>query len=180
MEVDPPLRDGSMDNNLTMKKPRRDSPSNNSTSTNMDEDTAQAVSDENFTSTPNLLDFPQVPPKQEKEYDIDDDVALEEDDPNYQTITLKAAQKELWKPWKDTLIVQLFDKGPGYMTLKRCLTLKWNLSAPFSVINIGNETCVTRFANRVWIHIPWVHIEYFDQCLLHMIDNRVGKVLAVD
>ncbi|KAL8141679.1 hypothetical protein V2J09_014711 [Rumex salicifolius] len=154
------------------------------------------------------------------DYTTDDDVPPEEDDPDCPTITLTAVEKrELWKPWKDTLIVRLFDKNLGYMALRRRLAQKWGLSAPFSLIDIGNDTFIARFANRtdydhvltqgpwiigdsylsirkwvprfdvledkitslvVWVRIPWLHIEYFDQRFLHMVGRKIGKVLRVD
>lgn len=54
----------------------------------------------------------------------------------------------LREPWKDTLIVKLFDKGVGYMQLKKRLKTKWALKGNFSPIDIGFDYYVTRFTNR--------------------------------
>lgn len=153
----------------------------------------------------------------EEDYETDDDIQPEADDPECPTITLTVAdKKEFWKPWKNTPILKLFDKGPGYMTIKKKLIQKWGLSATFFLIDIGNEHYITRFANKedydhvltqgpwmigdnylsirkwvprfnvkddkisslaVWIRIPWLHIEYFNQKLLYRIGSKVGNYL---
>jgi len=39
--------------------------------------------------------------------------------------------------WKDALIAKLFDKGVGYMQLKKRSKTKWTLKGDFSLIDIG-------------------------------------------
>ena len=52
----------------------------------------------------------------------DDDEPMAEDDPLCPTILLTAAEKKaLREPWRNALIIRMFDKGIGYLQLKRCL-----------------------------------------------------------
>jgi len=41
----------------------------------------------------------------------------------------------------------MFDKGVGYMQLKKRLKSKWNVKGDFSIIDIGCDYFVTRFTN---------------------------------
>ena len=78
----------------------------------------------------------------------DDDVLGKDDDPLCPTILLTAAEKKLLRePWKNTLIIRMFDKGIGYLQLKRRLKTKWALKGDFSLIDIGCDYYVTRFTN---------------------------------
>ena len=43
------------------------------------------------------------------------------------------------------MIIKLFDKGIGFMQLKRGLRKKWALKGDFSLIDIGFDYYVTRF-----------------------------------
>ncbi|KAL8158943.1 hypothetical protein V2J09_000480 [Rumex salicifolius] len=71
-----------------------------------------------------------VPKDEEEGYETEDDAIPEDDDPECPTIALKAEEKhELWRSWKDTLIIRLFDKGPGFMTLRRRLSKMGALSS---------------------------------------------------
>lgn len=84
------------------------------------------------------------------------------DDPRCPTIKLSTEEKkELWRPWKNTLIIKLFDKGPGYMQLHRRLSQKWALTGPFSLIDLGNDYFISRFSNQAdYNHVlmegPWM------------------------
>jgi len=43
----------------------------------------------------------------------------------------------LRKPWRQALIVKLFERGMGYLQLKKSLMAKWNSKGDFSLIDIG-------------------------------------------
>ena len=74
----------------------------------------------------------------------DDDAPEDEEDPLCPTILLTAADKRLLREtWKHALIIRMFDKGIGYLQLKRRLKLKWNLKGDFSLIDIGCDYYVT-------------------------------------
>lgn len=79
----------------------------------------------------------------------DDDEAPEDDDPNCPTILISAKEKrQLWYPWRNALIIKMFDKGIGFMQLKRGLKKKWLLKGDFPLIDIGFEYYVTRFMEQ--------------------------------
>ena len=78
----------------------------------------------------------------------DDDEPEEDDDPLCPTILLTAAEKKiLRKLWRNALIIRTFDKGIGYLQLKRRLKTKRALRGDFSLIDIGCDYYVTRFTN---------------------------------
>ena len=86
----------------------------------------------------------------------------EEEDPLCPTILLTAAEKKvLREPWRNALIIRMFDKGIGYLQLKRRLKAKWALKEDFSLIDIGCDYYVTRFTNmedydHVMMNGPWM------------------------
>ena len=74
----------------------------------------------------------------------DDDDSVEDEDPLCPTILLSAAEKRMLRPpWKNALIIRMFDKGIGYLQLKRRLKSKWALKGDFSLIDIGCDYYVT-------------------------------------
>jgi len=100
--------------------------------------------------------------EQEIEDNSDDDAPEDDDDPLCPTIRLSAAEKRaLRAPWRNALIVRMFDKGIGYLQLKRRLKAKWALRGDFSLIDIGCDYYVTRFTNtedydHVLLNGPWM------------------------
>jgi len=42
-------------------------------------------------------------------------------------------------PWKNALIVKLFEKGVGYLQLHKSLATKWNLREDFALIDVGYD-----------------------------------------
>jgi len=77
-----------------------------------------------------------------------DDEPPEIDDPACPTITLTAREKrQLRNLWRNAIIIKMFDKGIGYLQLKRRLKNKWALKGDFSLIDIGCDYYVTRFMN---------------------------------
>ena len=92
----------------------------------------------------------------------EDDEPVENDDPLCPTITLTANEKKMLRePWKNALIIRMFDKGIGYLQLKRRLKAKWALRGDFSLIDIGYDYYVTRFTNmedydHVIMNGPWM------------------------
>jgi len=71
-----------------------------------------------------------------------------EDDPHCPTIHLTKERKHYFRqPWKNALIIKMFQKGVGFLRLQRSLTAKWKLKGDFSLIDIGCDYYVTRFTN---------------------------------
>ena len=67
----------------------------------------------------------------------------------------------LREPWRNALIIKMFDKGIGFLQLKRRLKVKWALKGDFSLIDIGYDYYVTRFTNpedyeHVMLNGPWM------------------------
>ncbi|KAJ8447112.1 hypothetical protein Cgig2_022841 [Carnegiea gigantea] len=92
----------------------------------------------------------------------EDDEPPEEDDPTCPTILLTAAEKRLLRePWRNALIIKMFDRGIGFLQLKRRLNVKWALKGDFSLIDIGHDYYVTQFSNlddyeHVMTSDPWM------------------------
>ena len=79
---------------------------------------------------------------------LEDDEPSEEEDPTCPTILLIAAEKRLLREsWKNALTIRMFDKGIGFLQLKRRLKIKWALKGDFSFIDIGHDYYVTKFSN---------------------------------
>ena len=102
----------------------------------------------------------------EEEYgDCSDDESINpnaKDDPSCPTIRLTKEQKQrLRRPWRNALIIKMFDKGIGFMQLQKRLKSKWGLKGDFSLIDIGCDYFVTRFTNMEdYNHVinkgPWL------------------------
>ena len=92
----------------------------------------------------------------------EDDEPMDNDDPLCPTILLTAVEKRMLRePWKNALIIRMFDKGIGYLQLKRRLKTKWALRGDFSLIDIGCDYYVTHFTNledyeHVMMNGPWM------------------------
>jgi len=92
----------------------------------------------------------------------EDDEPMDNNDPLCPTILLTAAEKRMLRePWKNALIIRMFDKGIGYLQLKRRFKTKWALRGDFSLIDIGCDYYVTRFTNledyeHVMMNGPWM------------------------
>jgi len=85
----------------------------------------------------------------EKEISSDEDKDGDvENDPKCPTIRLSKEQKTRMRaPWRQALIIKMFDRGIGYLQLKRRLKTKWSLKGDFSLINIGCDYYITRLTN---------------------------------
>jgi len=92
----------------------------------------------------------------------EDDELVDDEDPLCPTILLTAAEKRsLREPWKNALIIRMFDKEIGYLQLKRRLKTKWALRGDFSLIDIRCDYYVTQFTNiedydHVMMNGPWM------------------------
>lgn len=92
----------------------------------------------------------------------DDDEPVEDDDPICPTILLTTAEKRMLRePWRNALILRMFDKGISYLQFKRRLKTKWALRGDFSLIDIRCDYYVTRFTNmedyeHVTLNGPWM------------------------
>ncbi|KAL8141405.1 hypothetical protein V2J09_007426 [Rumex salicifolius] len=95
-------------------------------------------------------------------YETDDDEADPQDDPLCPTIRITKAEKcELRRPWAHSLLVNLFEKGPGYIQIRRRLDLMWSLKGTMNLVDIGNAHYVARFSNaddynHVLTEGPWM------------------------
>ncbi|KAL2934684.1 Venom nerve growth factor, partial [Bienertia sinuspersici] len=70
----------------------------------------------------------------------DEDLPPEDmdNDPKCPIILLtKEEKKRIRQPWKSSLIIKMFDKNIGYMTLMRRLTKKWQLKGELSLTDVG-------------------------------------------
>ncbi|XP_021849487.1 uncharacterized protein [Spinacia oleracea] len=87
----------------------------------------------------------------EDETDLsDDDEAPEDltDDPRCPIILLSKEEKEkIRRPWKQALIIKMFDSKIGYMSLMKRLKKKWELKGGLILTDIGYEYFIARFSN---------------------------------
>lgn len=101
----------------------------------------------------------------EDEDDVSDDDTAPEDilnDERCPAILLsKEEKKRMRKPWRNTLIIKMFDGNVGYMGLMRKLEKKWNLRGELALTDIGHKFFVARFSNEadynfVLTQGPWM------------------------
>ncbi|KAJ8435311.1 hypothetical protein Cgig2_026403 [Carnegiea gigantea] len=116
-------------------------------------------------NNPNLVSETRENPMWSADYyweQLEDDEPPEFDDPTCPTILLTAQEKRILRElWRNALIIRMFDKGIGFLQLKRRLKTKWALKGDFSLIDIGHEYYVTRFTNmddyeHVMMNGPWM------------------------
>ncbi|KAL8161267.1 hypothetical protein V2J09_012756 [Rumex salicifolius] len=94
--------------------------------------------------------------------EVEEELPLEEQDPNCPLIFLTAEEKErIRKPWKDAIIIKVLDNHLGYMYLRRKLQQKWSPKGPFLMSDIGNDFYVVKFSNQedlsfVLTQGPWL------------------------
>lgn len=76
--------------------------------------------------------------------DSDDDVG----DSTCPTIKLSKDEKRRIRiPWKNSLIIKLFDKKLGYEVLMRRLKAKWSLKGEIALTDVSHAYYVVRFSN---------------------------------
>lgn len=81
----------------------------------------------------------------------DDDVAPEEimDDEQSPIILLTKEEKQrMRQPWKNSLIIKMFDGKIGYMGLMRKLKKKWSIKGELALTDIGFDYFIARFSNK--------------------------------
>lgn len=105
----------------------------------------------------------------------DDDLASDDDEPpesedsdtNCPVILLtKEEKKRMRQPWKTSLIIKMFDKQIGYLTLLRRLTKKWQIKGQLSLIDIGYSYYIAKFTSRddyeyVLTEGPWMIDDHY-------------------
>lgn len=71
----------------------------------------------------------------------DDETPLDiDDDPKCPVILLtKAEKKRLRDPWKNAIIIKMFNAKIGYMSLMKRLKKKWELKGGLILTDIGHE-----------------------------------------
>ena len=80
----------------------------------------------------------------------DDDIPLEcdSDDDSCPTIHLtKEEKRRIRQPWRNSLIIKLFDRKLSYEILVRRLRSKWNLKGDIAFTDVGHAYYVVRFNN---------------------------------
>lgn len=60
----------------------------------------------------------------------------------------KEEKRRMRRPWRNTLIVKMFDGNVGYMGLMRKLKKKWNLRGELSLTDIGHKFFIARLTNE--------------------------------
>lgn len=105
----------------------------------------------------------------------DDDLASDDDEPpevdtedaNCPVILLTKEEKQrMRQPWKLSLIIKMFDKHIGYMTLLRRLTKKWQIKGQMNLIDIGYSYYIAKFtAKEDYDHVltggPWLIDDHY-------------------
>ncbi|XP_056690284.1 uncharacterized protein [Spinacia oleracea] len=96
------------------------------------------------------------------ESDDDTPSELEVDDGRCPVILLsKDEKKRLRAPWRNSLIIKLFDKRLSYAVLMRRLKLMWSLKGEIALTDVGCAYYVVRFTSRedynfVMTQGPWM------------------------
>ncbi|XP_021737773.1 uncharacterized protein LOC110704291 [Chenopodium quinoa] len=128
----------------------------------------------------------------ENEVDLvtDDDTPIEEDsdEEGCPTIYLtKEEKRRLRRPWKDALIIKLFDKRLSYEVLDYEYVLTkgpWMIGDSYLTIRkwkpnvIFDEEPIKKLT--AWVRIPQLSVEYFDKQFLFKIGSKIGKVIKID
>lgn len=81
----------------------------------------------------------------------DDDLGpedLEPDDRCPVILLTKEEKKQMRQPWKNSLIIKMFDGNLGYMGLMRRLKKKWNIRGELALTDIGHKYFIARFTNK--------------------------------
>lgn len=118
---------------------------------------------------------------------IPDDYVKDERCP---TILLtKEEKKKMRKPWRNSLIINMFDGKLGYMGLMRRLKRKWSIKGEMALTDsylmirkwapnfIPNEIQKGSYClGKETYPIDW----YFDMKFLSKIGPKIGKVLHID
>ena len=94
----------------------------------------------------------------------DDDQATNEenDDEDCPNILLsKEDKRHIRGPWRNAIIIKLFDKKMGYEALMRRLKFKWSLKGAIALTDVGHAYYVVRFTNYedyefVMTQGPWM------------------------
>ncbi|XP_028751730.1 uncharacterized protein LOC114711487 [Neltuma alba] len=97
-------------------------------------------------------------------------------------------KKKLYRAWKKAVIVKLLDRHIGYKALESRLQALWARKGVISLINIGygyfeprfNPAKATIDKVAVWVRLPRISLEYYDEEALTIIGNRIGETLKVD
>ncbi|XP_074289440.1 uncharacterized protein LOC141614592 [Silene latifolia] len=99
--------------------------------------------------------------------DNDDITETEEDDEFCPTIRLNKDEKaSLRKPWRHALIIKMYDKQIGYLSLMRKLQAKWAIKGKLTLTDLGCSFYVARFSSRqdhehVITQGPWMIDDHY-------------------
>ncbi|KAL2929234.1 Fructokinase-2 [Bienertia sinuspersici] len=105
----------------------------------------------------------------EEEVESDDDSPpndVEEDLKCPIILLTKEEKRRLRMPWKSSLIIKMFDKNIGYMTLMRRLSKKWQLKGELTLTDLGCSYYIARFSKKEdYQHVltdgPWLIDDHY-------------------
>ncbi|XP_070022877.1 uncharacterized protein [Nicotiana sylvestris] len=115
-------------------------------------------------------------------------------------ITLTDQEKErLHYPWKFYLIIKLFGKRIVHHYLKAKIQELWKPTEQFPLIDLGYDYYIVNFTQEknmrnvlqighdaqqtvsaVWVRLPQLPTEFYDESLLRKIGNSIGSLLKID
>ncbi|XP_074287666.1 uncharacterized protein At4g02000-like [Silene latifolia] len=99
--------------------------------------------------------------------DSEDEDIVEKEESNCPIITLSKDEKSvLRKPWRRSLIIKMFDKQIGYLSLMRKLQAKWSIKGKLTLTDLGCSYYVARFTARedlehVLLQGPWMIDDHY-------------------
>ncbi|XP_074297726.1 uncharacterized protein LOC141628487 [Silene latifolia] len=89
------------------------------------------------------LDEIDIDSKDDSEDNLDEDSAI------CPRITLTKEEKsKLRKPWRRSLIIKMFYKNIGYLSLMRKLQAKWSIRGKLTLTNLTGSYYIARFTSR--------------------------------
>ncbi|KAL4327960.1 hypothetical protein AHAS_Ahas13G0152300 [Arachis hypogaea] len=145
----------------------------------MEEDDSFSESEEELTEKSNRER--EVNGKQNKARDDKDQessIRVEKVAGIYNIVINEASMKSLRNTWWECLIVKLLGRRISLAVLTRKLEALWSKMGSIDVIDIGNNFFIVRIA--VWVRLPGLDIEYYDEDMLKRIGNIVGRTMRVD
>lgn len=86
----------------------------------------------------------------EDDIESEDDQGCEEEERDGSCPIIRLSKEEKRRiriPWKNSLIIKLFDKKLGYEVLMRRLKAKWSLKGEIALTDVGHAYYVVRFSN---------------------------------
>lgn len=95
------------------------------------------------------------------------DISNEEVDPTLKNlVSLSSSDKAIYSPWQYSIIVKVFGRKVGHLTLKHKLQELWKPSESLSLIDLGNEFFLIEYQNKDNMNKalhdrPWFVLNHF-------------------